>query len=186
MEDKENMSEQKFAEFLQRQEKRKKEQEKRAERALRKQWKKAARNVRGMRSFGGYSIGTRSIRSFKEIKNKRYIQERRGEEALRIENDKLKQVNRKLQDYRDFLLKNGIMSLLDESNELKGETKREMKQELMKNLGKFALVEKRKKSKKRKKKQKRPLPDQSAFSPEKRNQVSEIINLTDSPYNLYK
>ena len=107
---KENMSGEEYAAFQKRQKERRIRREKRAEKALRKQWKEAARNVRGMRSYGGYSMGPRLRRSFKEIKNGKYIKQRRGELQLIMKNEELQ---RKIKSYEAFLKSNEILSLLD-------------------------------------------------------------------------
>ncbi len=121
--DQENIPPTELAELQQRQKERRRKQEKRAERALKKQWKEAARNVRGMRSYGGYSMGPRLRRSFKEIKNEKYITERRGELQLIMKNEELE---RKIKSYEKFLKGNGILSLLD-GGRLKVEEERRMK-----------------------------------------------------------
>ena len=55
-------------------------------------------------------MGPRLKRSFKEIKNGKYIKQRRGELQLIMDNLELK---RKIKSYEDFLKSNGILSLLD-------------------------------------------------------------------------
>ena len=122
-EDQENKPPSEIVLLRERQEERRRKQEKRAKRALRKQWKEAARNVRGMRSYGGYSMGPRLRRSFKEIKNKRFIQQRQGELQLIMKNEELE---RKIKSYENFLKSNGILSLLDDGI-LNDEGERSMK-----------------------------------------------------------
>ena len=225
--DKENMSREEYAAFQKRQKERRIRREKRAEKALWKKWRRAARNVRVMRSYGGsfkgsYSMG-RLIRPAKEIKNEQYIHQRYGEmilqqendqlreelregkRRLRLENEELRETNEKLRRFRDFLLRNGVFSMVsgneaeeflkdirqDVRDQLQGEGRleddsdesRETLRELIENTADDS-VERGENG--------LPLPDQSAFSTKKKSgsrgedQLVELSNLSDSPYNLYK
>ena len=205
--DKENMSREEFAAFQQRQYERRIRREKRAQKALRKQWKEAAKNVRVMRSYGGsfkgsYSMGPRLRRSFKEIKNGKYIKQRRGEITLRRENDQLRETNQKLRRFNDFLVNNRIQSMLNDEGEVEDEFKlvvEEAREKLRENAQEYfgdlvlkdLINDDASNPGAAKRENRRPKPDQSVFSSEEDDsgevdRVLKLNNLSDSPYNLYK
>ena len=163
-------------ELTKEQKKRRKARKKRAEKKLRERQQKAARNVRRMRSYGGGG-GRRSIRFFSEIRNRKVIGQRRGEEAL-------ERKIRRLEDENNLLRRDNsiIFSIyFDEQEAL------EKPMDEPKNLNQLVL------------------PDQKGFDspPASPGGLSaspggsrsppgpyktpwKLFNLTDSPYGQYK
>lgn len=89
--------------------KRREDMKKKANKKFKKQCAEAGRRLRYMRSYSGGG-GVRSNRFYSDIRNSKVIEQRRGEEALRIENEKLKYM---IESYKSFLKKYGIESLLN-------------------------------------------------------------------------
>ena len=171
------MPKRELAEVQQRQAVRRNKEEERAKRKLREKFRQAAKNIRGMRSYSGrYGIGPRLRRSFKELKNEKYIEERRGERALITENKELKSEIRSLRSFQAFLISNGMISMLTDDLKVKPKFRimlQTLRDDAQRNSGNELgslrnLISQAPKSEKE-----RPRPNQSAFTPEPTPETGE-------------